>query len=195
MAPGAKINRLASTSAGSIGYRAKDSNGNIGIVTAGHVPHDTTMFMEFNKELIGMPTKCKLADSVDGAFIPYESNVFSFTYITKYGKASISTTLGSGYKKGTSIKFEGAKTASVKNGTIDNPSTDAHLEFKEGGELERVTISDCICVKVYSQVGDSGGLCYLSSNKPIGILSGGDGNIAYMCKISNINKDFKLTMY
>lgn len=194
MSPGAKINRLGSASAGTIGYRAKNSSGDVGIVTAGHVPHDTSMFMEFGGEVLGLPTKCKLSDNVDGAFIPYD-DTFSFTYVTKYGKASILTTLGTGFKAGAAIKFEGAKTAAVESGTINNPSTDAHLMFKEGGETVYVTIKDCISVNVYTQVGDSGGLCYLTTNKPIGILSGGDGSIAYMCKISNINKDFGLTMY
>lgn len=194
MSPGAKINRLASTSAGTIGYRAKNSSGDVGIVTAGHVPHDTSMFMEFGGEVLGLPTKCKLADNIDGAFIPYD-DTFSFTYVTKYGKSSISTTLGTGFKAGAAIRFEGAKTAAVKSGTIDNPSTDAHLMFKEGGDTVYVTIKDCIGVNVYTQGGDSGGLCYLTTNRPIGILSGGDGSIAYMCKISNINKDFGLTMY
>ena len=194
MSPGAKINRLGSASAATIGYRAKNSSGDVGIVTAGHVPHDTSMFMEFGGEVLGLPTKCKLSDNVDGAFIPYD-DTFSFTYVTKYGKASILTTLGTGFKAGAAIKFEGAKTAAVESGTINNPSTDAHLMFKEGGETVYVTIKDCISVNVYTQVGDSGGLCYLTTNKPIGILSGGDGSIAYMCKISNINKDFGLTMY
>lgn len=195
MKPCAKINRLGTTSAGSIGYRAKDASGNIGIVTAGHVPHNTSIFMEYENELLGQPTYCTVSGKVDGAFIPYDNSLFSFTYVTRFGGANISTTLGTGYKKGTAIKFEGAKTATVKTGTIASPSTDAHIMYKEGGETIYKTLNDFIEVNVYSQEGDSGGLCYLTSNNPIGILSAGDGTTAYMCKITNINSQFSLTMY
>lgn len=195
MKPCAKINRLGTTSAGSIGYRAKDASGNVGIVTAGHVPHNTNIFMEYENEILGQAKYCTVSEKVDGAFIPYDTKILSFTYVTKFGGASISTTLGTGYKKGTAIKFEGAKTAVLKTGTIANPSTDAHIEYKEGGDTIRKTLNDFIEVNVYSQVGDSGGLCYLTSNNPIGILSAGDGVTAYMCKIANINSRFSLTMY
>lgn len=195
MKPCAQINRLGTTSAGSIGYRAKDASGNVGIVTAGHVPHDTSIFMEYENELLNQPTYCTVSEKVDGAFIPYDTQTFSFTYTTKFGGAKISTTLGTGFKKGTSIKLEGAKTAAVKSGTIASPSTNAHISYKEGGETIYKTMNDFIEVTVYSQGGDSGGLCYLTSNNPIGILSAGDGTTAYMCKISNINSRFNLKMY
>lgn len=195
MKPCAQINRLGTTSTGSIGYRAKDAAGNVGIVTAGHVPHDTSIFMEYENELLNQPTYCTVTEKVDGAFIPYDTGIFSFTYTTKFGGAKISTTLGTSFKKGTSIKLEGAKTAAVKSGTIVSPSTDAHISYKEGGETIYKTMNDFIEVSVYSQGGDSGGLCYLTSNNPIGILSAGDGTTAYMCKISNINSRFNLTMY
>lgn len=195
MKPAAQINRLGTTSAGSIGYRAKDASGNVGIVTAGHVPHDTSIFMEFENELLDQPTYCTVSEKVDGAFIPYDTQTFSFSYTSKFGSAPISTTLGTGFKKGTSIKLEGAKTAAVKNGTIASPSTDAHISYKEGGQTIYKTMNDFIEVTVYSQAGDSGGPCYLTNNNPIGILSAGDGTTAYMCKISNINSRFSLEMY
>lgn len=69
----------------SIGYRAKDAAGNVGIVTAGHVPHDTSIFMEYENELLNQPTYCTVTEKVDGAFIPYDTGIFSFTYTTKFG--------------------------------------------------------------------------------------------------------------
>lgn len=50
--PASKINRSNSNSYGSIGYRAKDAQGNVGIVTAGHVPQNKNVMMSFDGEFL-----------------------------------------------------------------------------------------------------------------------------------------------
>ena len=102
-------------------------------------------------------------------------------------------TLGD-FIEGTKIRCEGSKSKIVKEGNIKNPSTTVRAKIPVGNDIKEVSFTDFIQTTVEVPRGDSGGICYLSSGyNPIGIISCGD-NFTYMCKISNINKTFGLSM-
>lgn len=192
--PASKINRSNSNSYGSIGYRAKDAQGNVGIVTAGHVPQNKNVMMSFDGEFFDYPTKLQMSGSLDAAFIPYDNTLFTFSNVSRYGGIGITNTLGE-FSTGTSVKCEGANSATVKTGQVTDPAARAYLYYIQAGDTVKLQLTDFIKTNCSCKQGDSGGVCYLSSGKPIGIISGGETSLTYMCKISNINSVFGLTMY
>lgn len=178
---------------GSVGYIAKKASGEVGIVTAGHVVPSQGIMLIYDGEYLDPATNIQISGKLDAAFVPYNESLFSFSNTTAYGYANLSSTIG-GFVEGTKIKCEGSTSKTVKGGTVKNPSTTVRAIIPVGDEKKEVAFSDFIQTTVEVPKGDSGGICYLTSgNNPIGIISCGD-NFTYMCKISNINQAFGLSM-
>lgn len=178
---------------GSVGYVAKKSSGEVGIVTAGHVVPSQGILLSYDGEYLNPATNIQISGKLDAAFVPYDESLFSFSNTTAYGYANLSSTVGR-FVEGTKIRCEGSTSKTVKGGTVKNPSTTVRAKIPVGNEEKEVAFSDFIQTSVEVPRGDSGGICYLSSGyNPIGIISCGD-NLTYMCKISNINQTFGLSM-
>jgi hypothetical protein len=98
------------------------------------------------------------------------------------------------FVEGTPVRCEGSTSKTVKGGTVKDPSASVLTTIVVGDKEQDVVFSDFIKTTMEVSRGDSGGICYLSSNyNPIGIISCGD-SFTYMCKISNINSAFGLSM-
>ena len=143
-------------------------------------------------------TNVAISGNLDAAFVPYEEYLFSFSNTTLYGKAVLSKTIGS-YVEGTQVKCEGASSATIKGGAVKKASTTVRAMLLVGDKETEVVFTDFIQTTMDAVDGDSGGICYLSSSlkdgshAPIGIISCANSN-TYMCKISNINSSFSLSM-
>lgn len=192
MRPSALI--TSSYGTGSIGYLAKKSTGKIGIVTAGHVVPTQSILLEFGGEYLDNAENTQVSGKLDAAFVPYQTNLFTFSNKTQYGYATLTKTIGT-FVQGTQVKCEGSTSKTVKGGTVKDPSCSVRANVIIAGEVVTVAFSDFIKTTMEVSRGDSGGICYLSSNNnPIGIISCGD-SFTYMCKISNINNSFSLSMH
>lgn len=178
---------------GSIGYVAKKSSGEVGIVTAGHVVPSQGILLTYDGEYLDPAMNIQISGILDAAFVPYDESLFSFSNTTAYGQINLSSTIGD-FIEGTKIRCEGSKSKIVKEGNIKNASTTVRAKIPVGNDIKEVSFTDFIQTTVEVPRGDSGGICYLSSGyNPIGIISCGD-NFTYMCKISNINKTFGPSM-
>lgn len=178
---------------GSIGYRAKKSSGKVGIVTAGHVVPSQGIMVTFDGEYLDNAENIQVSGNIDASFIPYDESLFTFSNITMYGGVTLTKVVGS-FVEGTSVRCEGSTSKTVKGGTVKDPSASVLATVVVGNETREIAFTDFIKTTMEVSRGDSGGICYLSSNyNPVGIISCGD-NYTYMCKISNINSAFGLSM-
>lgn len=186
--------KLTSTySLGSIGYKAVNSTGKVGIVTAGHVIPRQSILLMFEGEYLDTAENIQISGNLDAAFVPYDENLFTFSNLTQYGGVNLTKVVGS-FVEGTPVRCEGSTSATVKGGTVKDPSASVLSSIMIGDKEEDVVFTDFIKTTMEVPRGDSGGICYLSSNySPIGIISCGD-NFTYMCKISNINSVFGLSL-
>lgn len=179
---------------GSIGYKAKKSStGKVGIVTAGHVVPSQGILLDFDGEYLENAENIQISGKLDASFVPYDESLFTFSNVTQYGGVTLTKVVGS-FVEGTSVRCEGSTSMTVKGGTVKDPSASVLATIVVGGEEKDVAFTDFIKTTMEVSRGDSGGICYLSSNyNPIGIISCGD-SFTYMCKISNINSAFGLSM-
>lgn len=177
---------------GSIGYGAKKSTGKVGIVTAGHVVPSQGILLDFEGEYLENAENIQISGKLDASFVPYSESLFTFSNVTQYGYVTLTKVIGS-FAEGTSVRCEGSASKTVKGGTVKDPSASVLATIIVGGQEKDVVFTDFIKTTMEVLRGDSGGICYLSSNyNPIGIISCGD-NFTYMCKISNINSAFDLS--
>lgn len=180
-------------SLGSIGYKAKKNTGKVGIVTAGHVVPSQAILLSFDGEYLNNAENIQISGNLDASFVPYDESLFSFSNVTQYGGVSLTKVVGS-FAEGTLVRCEGSTSKTVKGGTVKDPSASVLTSIIVGDKEQDVVFTDFIKTTMEVSRGDSGGICYLSSNyNPIGIISCGD-NFTYMCKISNINSAFGLSM-
>ncbi len=178
---------------GSIGYKAKKSTGKVGIVTAGHVVPSQAILLSFDGEYLDNAENIQISGKLDASFVPYDESLFLFSNVTQYGGVSLTKVVGS-FVEGTPVRCEGSTSKTVKGGTVKDPSASVLTTIVVGDKEQDVVFSDFIKTTMEVSRGDSGGICYLSSNyNPIGIISCGD-SFTYMCKISNINSAFGLSM-
>lgn len=149
--------------------------------------------MQFDGEYLENAQNTQVSGKLDAAFIPYDTSLFTFSNKTQYGIAYLTKTIGT-FVEGTPVRCEGSTSKTIKGGTVKDPSCSVRAIIIVAGKEETVTFSDFIKTTMEVSRGDSGGICYLSSNyNPISIISCGD-SFTYMCKISNINNSFSLTM-
>lgn len=175
---------------GSIGYRARDKEGNVGIVVSGHhIRSGETVYK--NTTPIGYCEKSQERDDIDAAFVEVFDGYLPTNNIGgSYGM--LSTTV-SNPQVGTMITMYG-QVSKNKNGKILDTS-DTYDSRNTGGPI----YTDLVRADYVSANGDSGGIIftvfgYYTLGVHVGVGRSGIGE-AYYCKASNINQRFGLTRY
>ena len=186
----------------SMGYRAKDTNGNIGIVTAGHFISKGQSLMDSQKNTIGTCLYSRDYDGIlDAAFCKITSTNYIPTnrimYMANTAKDTLSTETMNP-PKGSYVNMVGQATGKRVSGTISNVSYDVLNASK------KVLLQDVYLASYTSKSGDSGGIVYAlrsahNQRLTVGINIGSariNGTTYGMCvKASNINRIFGLTRY
>lgn len=206
---GGKIsNKFANAS---IGYRAKDGNGNIGIVTDGHfVVEGQAIYSPLNLSTpIGSCTQSLYNEgTVDAAFckivasnfIP--SNKIDFMTSTK---DTLSTEVVTYFGVGTYLNMIGYVSGKIVSGTIANNSYDLPSDISG----TKILLTNTLLMNYVGQEGDSGGILYQltkSTNKrataaihsktiTIKYSDGSTKTQSIACKASDVNKQFNLKRY
>lgn len=150
---GSKIN--TDIGAGSVGYRAKTSDGKTGIVTCAHVISNGAT-LKVNGTAVGTCTKWHYGDKVDAAFC----EVTNSSYVPSNTIDSTTTVLSTETAwpgDGTTFNRRGFKTG-AKTGTII--SNNADYWAKHPVTKEDIHIVEAVKVKVVAAPGDSGGIVY-----------------------------------
>lgn len=186
---------------GSIGYRAKNSAGSSGFVTAGHfVPKiNGAVYIEGN---YGADCKnTQYSGTFDAAFCQLRSG-YSISSTTQYGKVTVKAELVPlANMKNTTIVMEGRSTAKASEGVVSEISA-SQVFTKElpGIGYKTYSISNLIFSSYPSAGGDSGGTVYdKASSKVVGIHTGRllQNKVfkgSYTSYAGNINSTYKLTL-
>lgn len=196
----------------SIGYRAKDENGKIGIVTAGHfVVEGQAIYSPLNLNTpIGSCTE-SLCDegSVDAAFCQVLASNFipsnKIDFMESPEKDTLSADVATYFGVGTYLNMIGSVPKKIVSGTIDNTSYDLPSDISG----KKILLTNTLLMNYAGKEGDSGGGLYQltkSTNKRATAaihsktitIKYSDGNIktqSIACKASDINKIFKLRRY
>lgn len=192
-----------STYSGTIGFHAKDSSGNYGLVTNSHVA-PSGQSMKYDGTTIGEPSYSTISGSIDAAFIPFDDTLFT-TWQSTYQLKKYGTTIyGSIYDVASSSQIvEGARVKKYGITSLDNygyityTSNSATFYDHDGNLLG--TLTDCIYFDNITQDGDSGG--------PVGLVApiakakfylaaitfAGNSTTGVGCKVSNIVDAFDIT--
>lgn len=175
--------------ASSIGFCAKDSSGNKGIIMAGHGVSAVGSYV-YNSagKKIGTVTKRKYSGSVDAAFVKIENGTltkFNATYKLTDNSDIWSWLPSSSIPEGTQLRKYGFTTGQTYGTVVTNSTT-----FTVGS----TTFSDMVKTTIYAQPGDSGGPviktvpsgnCIVGICKGITTESNGTVNM-YFTKVNNI---------
>ena len=171
----------------SIGYRAKDINGNIGIVTSGHgIKQGQTVFNR-NGTVFGYCSKSTVFGNVDAAFVEVYDGFILTNNIEKFG--GILNTNIVEPQVGTSVSKVGITTGLTRGTVLD--TNDGFDGRSIGGTL----YFDLVKTNYNSAKGDSGGIIFTYLNNTAGIHVGASGGFAYYCKANNINRSFGINRY
>lgn len=185
--PGEVINNQIGQ--GSIGYRAKDAQGNIGIVVSGHVIRSNQTVYK-NTTPIGYCEKSQERGDIDAAFVEVfdgylpTNNIGGF-----YGVLSTNILTP---QVGSFITKYGQKTKDTNGRILDTSDT---FDTRDGGGP---IYTDLVRADYKALLGDSGGIVFTSIGyNTLGIHVGINTvtNYAYYCKAGNINRQFGLTRY
>ena len=195
-----KTHRNGSVHNASVGYRAKDKNGNIGIVTAGHFIKINETLNNANDVAIGKCLYSKEENYIDAAFCSITSKDYAPTnrilYMPNIDKDTLSTTLAQP-PAGSYVNMVG-KSSGRSSGTIYNAGYDVM------NESQKTILKDVILARYTSTSGDSGGIVYAltkstNTRYTVGITLGRievNGTIYGGCiKAYMINQTFGLTRY
>lgn len=195
-----KTIRDGNTHNASIGYRAKDKNGNIGIVTAGHFIKVNDILKDSANVEIGKCLYSKEEYYVDAAFCSITSKKHAPTNKIKFMKDLQKDTLSIALAqppKGSWINMVGM-VSKRSSGTIFNASYDVP------NSAQKTIYKDVILAKYTSNSGDSGGIVYAltkatNTRYTVGINLGSityNGITYGACiKAYLINQTFGLTRY
>ena len=195
-----KTIRDGKTHNASIGYRAKDKNGNIGIVTAGHFIKVNDILKDSANVEIGKCLYSKEEYYVDAAFCSITSKKHAPTNKIKFMKDLQKDTLSIALAqppKGSWINMVGM-VSKRSSGTIFNASYDVP------NSAQKTIYKDVILAKYTSNSGDSGGIVYAltkatNTRYTVGINLGSityNGITYGACiKAYLINQTFGLTRY
>jgi hypothetical protein len=177
----------------SVGFWAKDADGNLGIVTAPHTTMTVGTSVSIDSTVFGEASQVSFGDKVDCAFVKRTSTDFTTTrYISGLDMSIV------GYSKnileGSTIYTVGAKTG-VNMGTVEN-STYATT-------YSGATISDTLLTSNMVNHGDSGGVALKYTESMIyiaGIIiakkgTGDSPAPGIICKYTNIVNALDVNMY
>lgn len=196
----------------SIGYRAKDKNGKIGIVTAGHFVVDgQAIYSPLNLNTpIGSCTESLYNEgTVDAAFCQILASNFipsnKIDFMANPEKDTLSTDVATYFGVGTYLNMIGSVSKKIVSGTIDNSSYDLPSDVSG----TKILLTNTLLMNYEGKEGDSGGVLYQltkSTNKRATAaihsktitIKYSDGSVkkqSIACKASDINKIFNLKRY
>ena len=194
--PGANIYAKVGTNNnnGSIGFRAKNSAGEEGIVTSGHVISEGQgLYYGTGTAAIGLCAVSKQSGSVDAAFIPIFESYNNIPTNTINGTTNTLSTLTSLPGSGTVVNKVGYKTGSTSGKVI---STNFAVDYGVYGTITNVTTVNYNALR-----GDSGGIVYsyvssTNTRYTVGIHGGQiDATTWYYIKAPNILSSLNLSRY
>lgn len=199
--PGSQI--VGSYGKGSVGYRAKDKDGNEGIVTCAHVIGNNAD-LKIGSTVIGKCTNWSFGGHVDAAFCKITNSIYKPTNFINTTTNQLSTSV-SWPAETTVINKCGAKTG-LTSGTITDATATCWSKHPETGKT--IEITDVTKAKINAYKGDSGGVVYtyVSSTKTrytVGIMNAIEvekgtetpTGYSYYIKAPYINSVFNLTRY
>lgn len=182
---------------GTVGFNAKDENGNKGIVTNYHVAQPDCEMRDSSNNLIGYPSYVVLNSKVDAAFVPFESqNSWDLTDKIQSNDSSF-------YISGKEEPVEGARVWSIgatsgsSYGNITSTYASSNVSYDDG--LSRY-LYDLIETDSQTSPGDSGGPLLswtnrLSSQKIYGINFASNSTNTYTIKINNVLNTLNVSIY
>lgn len=178
--------------AGSMGFRAKNSAGEEGIVTAGHVINQYQT-LSYGGSPIGICTVSKVVATYDAAFIPITEPYLNMATNTIIGTTNVLSTATSSPGIGTLVNKVGQSTGSTSGKIL---STNASVT------ANGITHTNLTSANYTSAAGDSGGIVYsyvssTNTRYTLGIHTGeylAEG-IRYYSKASNILSGLNITRY
>ncbi len=161
--------RLATSSAGNwtVGFNAKDSNGNFGVVTCGHaVSLGDSVYNEDNKK-IGTVANRSHGSTIDASFIPFSNTLFvkwQETQYVSYPNSSIYPNISS---VATSNQFvEGARVERYGIATDKTVGTIVTPNVNINGGSANPSYTNAFLYSNAPDIGDSGGPILLSTGTP-----------------------------
>ena len=191
---------FATTSYGTVGFNAVDSNGNRGVVTNYHVaPEDKKMTNE-DEELLGYASICVLNSTVDASFVPFSTQGdWESTNYVECSDPSFKITRTADPVEGARVWKVGATTGSTY-GNITSIYGSATCNYGDLGGVRTITdviVSDCEC-----EGGDSGGPVITWTNRlsnqgiyGITFAKHNTETLTYACKIDNVLESLGVTIY
>lgn len=185
--PGTKIS--SSGTKRSVGFWAKDGNGNLGIVTAPHDSMSAGTTVSIDSTTFGTAGTPHFSGSVDAVFVRRTNSDFTPSRYVSGGGFSL-------YSSGVTILAVGSTTYSkgITSGYRTGEVIDINYTTAYG-------ISNCVITTAPSNSGDSGGIVAgngNSSNRYVaGIITGKQGGTGYIMyvKASNILSALNVTVY
>ncbi len=181
--PGSGI-RPAGTTSGSVGYRARNSSNQTGVVSSGHLFTIVGQGAYINDVSVGPVANRQNSGTVDAAFIRITNSSYIPTNVVDVtGQILISVTNPYQGEPATLRGING-----TYNGTVLNTSTGAYGS-------DGVYISDLIQIgPAPTQAGDSGGIAYTGSFI-FGVIKGVASGNTFVTKANNINSAFGVSVY
>ncbi|WP_286845414.1 hypothetical protein [Proteiniphilum sp. UBA5346] len=169
---------------GSVGYRARNSSNQIGVVSSGHLFTIVGQGAYINNVHVGQVANRQYFGTVDAAFIRITNSSYIPTNVVDVtGQILITTTIP---LPGEPAALRGIN--GTYNGFVRNTSRGVS---GPGG----VYINDLIEIGPASATaGDSGGIAYVGSFI-LGIIKGVASGNTYVCKAANINSAFGISHY
>lgn len=188
--PGDKISSPKGN--GSMGFRAKNSAGEEGIVTAGHLI-DQYQTLSYNGSPIGICTISNIVSNYDAAFIPITEPYLNLATNTISGTTNILSTATSSPGVGTLVNKVGQSTGATSGKIL---STSASVT------VNGFTHTNLTSTNYNSAAGDSGGIVYsyvssTNTRYTLGIHTGeylAEG-IRYYSKASIVLSGLNVTRY
>lgn len=204
-----QINSIISKA--SVGYRAKDRNGKVGIVTAGHfVVKDEPIYIPGNTiNPIGICRQSSYNDGkLDAAFCEIlaashmPTNKISFA--VDEAKDTLSTKIATYFAKGSYLNMVGIS-SKRQSGTIENSAFDV----LDKNDNTKILIKNAILVNYKADGGDSGGIVYQLTSSTntratagihakriqVKMTDGSTKEYSVCVKATEINKEFGLSRY
>ncbi len=178
--------------AGSVGFRAKNSAGEEGIVTAGHVI-DQYQTLSYNGSPVGICSVSKISGYIDAAFIPITESYLNIPSNTIAGTSNILSTAISSPGVGTVVNKSGQSTGSTSGKILSTTAT---------GTIDGVTLTNLTTANYSAQGGDSGGIVYsyvssTNTRYTVGVHSGDnkDLGVSFFSKAQNVLTGLNVTRY
>lgn len=178
--------------AGSVGFRAKNSAGEEGIVTAGHVINQYQT-LSYNSSPIGIYSVSKIGGYIDAAFIPITESYLNIPTNTIAGTSNVLSTATSSPGVGTVVNKVGQRTGSTSGKILNTTAT---------GTIDGVTLTNLTTTNYSADGGDSGGIVYsyvssTNTRYTVGVHSGDNKElgVSFFSKAQNVLTGLNVTRY